>query len=44
MSKDDLVSNMEEAFKHKFAKKPDVIKPNMQALLRGYNEVKGGTK
>lgn len=44
MSKEELLSNMEDAFKHKFAKKPEVIEPNMKALLRGYEEIKGGTK
>ena len=44
MSKEELISNMEDAFKHNFAKKPEVIEPNMKALLRGYEEIKGGTK
>ena len=44
MSKEELVDNMKDAFSHKFAKKPEVIEPNMEALLRGYNEIKGGTK
>ena len=44
MSKEELISNMEDAFKHKFAKKPEVIEPNLKALLRGYEEIKGGTK
>lgn len=44
MSKDELIKNMEDAFKHKFAKKPEVIEPNMKALIRGYEEIKGGTK
>lgn len=44
MSKEELLSNMEDAFKHKFAKKTEVIEPNMKALLRGYEEIKGGTK
>ncbi len=44
MSEDELISNMKDAFKHKFAKKPEVIEPNMQALIRGYEEIKGGTK
>lgn len=41
MSKEELVSNMEGAFKHKFAKKPEVIEPNMKALIRGYDELRG---
>ena len=44
MSKEELVDNMKDAFSHKFAKRPEVIEPNMEALLRGYNEIKGGTK
>lgn len=44
MSKEELVDNMKDAFSHKFAKKPEVIEPNMEVLLRGYDEIKGGTK
>ena len=44
MSKEELVDNMKDAFSHKFAKKPEMIEPNMEALLRGYDEIKGGTK
>lgn len=44
MSKEELVDNMKDAFSHKFVKKPEVIEPNMEALLRGYDEIKGGTK
>lgn len=44
MSKEELVDKMKDAFSHKFAKKPEVIEPNMEALLRGYDEIKGGTK
>ena len=44
MSKEELVDNMKDAFSHKFAKKPEVIEPNMEALLRGYDEIKGGSK
>ena len=44
MSKEELVKNMEDSFKHKFAKKPEVIAPNLEALERGYDEIKGGTK
>lgn len=42
MSKEELLQNMEEAFNHKFAKKPEVITPNMEALRRGFDEIKGG--
>ena len=40
MSKDELKNNMIDSFKHKFEKKPDVIEPNMNAVLRAYDEVK----
>ena len=40
MSKKDLEANMLDSFKHKFAKKPDVIEPNMNAVIRAYDEVK----
>jgi pyruvate ferredoxin oxidoreductase gamma subunit len=40
MSKEDLEANMLDSFKHKFAKKPEVIEPNMQAVRRAYDEVK----
>lgn len=43
MQKEELVKNMDDAFKHKFAKKPEVIEPNMRALIRGYDEITGGT-
>lgn len=42
MSKKDLEINMLDSFKHKFAKKPEVIEPNMQAVIRAYDEVKEG--
>lgn len=42
MTKDELFSNMKEAFCHKFARKPEVIEPNMLALKRAYDEVIGG--
>ncbi len=42
MSKEDLEKNMLASFKHKFAKKPDVIEPNMEAVRRAWQEVKGG--
>ena len=40
MSKEELEKHMLDSFKHKFAKKPDVIEPNMQAVIRAYNEAK----
>ena len=35
------LSDMEGSFKHKFAKKPEVIEGNMNALKRAIQEVKG---
>ena len=32
MDRDSFVANMRESFQHKFAKKPEVIDGNMQAL------------
>lgn len=42
LSKEDLLKDMREAFKHKFARKPEVIEPNMQALSRAYDEIVEG--
>ncbi len=42
MNKEQLEKNMLNSFKHKFAKKPDVIEPNMEAVRRAWEEVKGG--
>ena len=42
MNKKTLEENMLDSFKHKFAKKPDVIEPNMEAVRRAWDEVKGG--
>lgn len=42
MTKDDLIKNMEESFKHKFSRKPEVIAPNMVAITRAFDEVLGG--
>lgn len=44
MSEDELLKNMKEAFTKKFAKKPEVIEPNIRALIRGYEEITGGNK
>ena len=40
MPDDDFIKNMEESFKHKFVKKPEVIDGNMQALKIALNNVK----
>ena len=42
MSEESLIKDMEDSFKHKFARKPEVISPNIQCLKRGFNELKGG--
>ncbi len=41
MSDDDFIKDMEGSFKHKFAKKPEVIDGNMKAIKMALNEVKG---
>ncbi|MBR3255564.1 MAG: 2-oxoacid:acceptor oxidoreductase family protein [Clostridia bacterium] len=40
MSDEALLADMEGSFKHKFAKKPEVIEPNMKALKLALDEVK----
>lgn len=40
MSEDAFVADMEGSFKHKFAKKPEVIEGNMKALSLALQEVK----
>ena len=40
MPEEDFVKDMEASFKHKFAKKPEVIDGNMKALQLALNEVK----
>ena len=40
MTDEELIKDMEGSFKHKFAKKPEVIEGNMQALKTALNEVK----
>lgn len=42
LTKEDLLKDMKESFKHKFARKPEVIEPNMQAITRAYDEIVGG--
>lgn len=42
MNKEDFIKNMEESFKHKFSRKPEVIAPNMQVISRAFDEVIGG--
>ena len=41
MEDDAFLNDMVESFKHKFAKKPEVIDGNMEALRRSLSEVKG---
>lgn len=40
MSDEDFLKDMEGSFKHKFAKKPEVIEGNMKAIQMALNEVK----
>ena len=40
MSDEDFIKDMEGSFKHKFAKKPEVIDGNMKALKMALQEVK----
>ena len=40
MNDEDFLKDMEGSFKHKFAKKPEVIDGNMKALEMALNEVK----
>ena len=44
MTKDALLKDMKESFKHKFARKPEVIEPYMMAIERAYDEVSGGNE
>lgn len=41
MGDEEFLNDMVESFKHKFAKKPEVIDGNMEALRRSLKEVKG---
>lgn len=40
MSDEDLLNDMQNSFKHKFAKKPEVIEGNMKALEMALTQVK----
>ena len=40
MTEEDFIKDMEGSFKHKFAKKPEVIEGNMKALKMALQEVK----
>ena len=44
MTKEELLKDMEGSFKHKFARKPEVIAPNMEIIERAYDEVTGGNE
>jgi pyruvate ferredoxin oxidoreductase gamma subunit len=39
MEKDEFLTQMEASYQHKFAKKPEVIAGNMQALRMAFEEV-----
>ncbi len=41
MDEQAFLDDMVDSFKHKFAKKPEVIEGNMSALRRALNEIKG---
>ena len=40
MNEEDFINDMEGSFKHKFAKKPEVIDGNMKALRMALEEIK----
>ena len=40
MTEEQFLNNMEDSFKHKFAKKPEVIDGNMKALKLALEQVK----
>ncbi len=40
MTDEDFIKDMEGSFKHKFAKKPEVIEGNMNAIKMALNEIK----
>ena len=40
MNDEDFINDMQESFKHKFAKKPEVIEGNMKAIELALQEVK----
>lgn len=40
MDEKDFINDMQDSFKHKFAKKPEVIEGNMKALEMALNEIK----
>ena len=39
MDQDEFMKQMEDSYKHKFAKKPEVIEGNMKALKMAFEEV-----
>ena len=39
MEKEEFLAQMESSYQHKFAKKPEVIEGNMQALRVAFEEV-----
>lgn len=41
MDEDKFLNDMEDSFKHKFAKKPEMVQGNINALRRAMQEVKG---
>lgn len=41
VDRDQFLKDMEESYKHKFAKKPQVIEPNLKCLSEAMSEVRG---
>jgi len=41
MDEEEFLSDMVESFKHKFAKKPEVVEGNIKSITRAMQEVKG---
>ena len=44
MDKDEFIKEMRSSYEHKFAKKPEVIEGNMQALIQTFDALKDDLK
>ena len=42
MTDEEFLNDMQGSFKHKFAKKPEVIEGNMKAVVKAMEEVEAG--
>lgn len=42
MPKEQFLKEMEDSFKHKFIRKPEVIEPNIEVVKKAFDEVIGG--